>query len=113
MEQAAQFTAPTYPSLELGPRTIPIPEHVSSEAQQLIAMPRLNLLPSSYPPLHDKAAWRKSIAEVNAAMKTMEDLAAIPTQFQSLRLPPRPIARFSINRKRRVPNAPSSFCRLL
>jgi len=74
MEQASQSTAPNYPPLELAPRTIPMPEHVSSQAQQLIAMPRLNLLPASYPPLHDKEAWRKSIAEVNAAMKTMEDL---------------------------------------
>jgi hypothetical protein len=56
MEQTSQSTAPNYPPLELGPRTIPIPEHVSSQAQQLIAMPRLNLLPASYPPLHDKAA---------------------------------------------------------
>ena len=74
MEQASQSTPSNYSPLELGPRTIPMPEHVSSEAQQLIAMPRLNLLPASYPPLHDKAAWRKNIAEVNASMKTIEDL---------------------------------------
>jgi len=82
MEQASQFTAPNYPPLELGPRTIPMPEHVSVEAQQFIAMPRVNLLPASYPPLHDKAAWCKNIAEVNAAMKAMEDLSSRCARLQ-------------------------------
>src|SRR6516165_4738187 len=101
MEQASQSTAPNYPPLELGPRTIPIPEHVSSEAQQLIAMPRVNLLPTSYPPLHDKAAWRKSIAEVNAAMKTMEDLI--------LPLCPVTVTRTQMNWERAIEVTPSTF----
>jgi monoterpene epsilon-lactone hydrolase len=74
VEQAAKAAAPTYAPLEVGPRTIPMPKHVSPEAQQFIAMPRLNLLSAeNYPPLHDKEGWRKHIAEVNAAMKVMED----------------------------------------
>jgi acetyl esterase/lipase len=51
-----------------------MPKHVSPEAQQFIAMPRLNLLSAeNYPPLHDREGWRKHIREVNAAMKVMED----------------------------------------
>src|SRR5215469_7164797 len=101
MEQAAQSTALNYPPLELGPRTIPMPEHVSSQAQQLIAMPRVNLLPASYPPLHDKAAWRKSIAEVNAAMKTMEDLI--------LPLCPVTVNRMQMNGARAIEVTPSTI----
>src|SRR5215472_8547758 len=100
MEQASQSTAPNYPPLELGPRTIPMPEHVSSQAQQLIAMPRLNLLPACYPPLHAKAAWRNSIAEVNAAMKTMEDLI--------LPLCPVTVNRTQMNGARAVEVTPST-----
>jgi epsilon-lactone hydrolase len=73
LEQASTASAPNYPPLEVGPRTIPMPKHVSPEAQQYIAMPRLNVLPANYPPLHDKEGWRKQIAEVNAVMKAMED----------------------------------------
>jgi epsilon-lactone hydrolase len=101
MELASKSTAPNYPPLELGPRTIPMPEHVSSQAQQLIAMPRLNLLPVSYPPLHDKAAWRKNIAEVNAAMKTMEDLI--------LPLCPVTVNRTQMNAARAIEVTPSTI----
>ena len=74
MEEAQKAVAPTYTPLQVGPRTIPMPKHVSPEAQQLIAMPRLNLLSADkYPPLNDKEAWRKHIAEVNVGMKVLED----------------------------------------
>lgn len=75
MEQASQAAAPPYAPLEVGPRTIPMPTHVSAEAQQYIAMPRLNLLSADkYPAPHDKEGWRKNIAEVNGMMKMMEDM---------------------------------------
>jgi epsilon-lactone hydrolase len=75
MGQASKVAVPPYAPLEVGPRTIPMPKHVSPEAQQYIAMPRLNLLSADkYPPPHDKAAWRRNIAEVNGMMKMMEDM---------------------------------------
>lgn len=74
MAQASKPEAPIYPPLEVGPRTIPMPKHVSPEAQQYIAMPRVQLLSGAkYPPVQDKEGWRKHIAEVNAMMKVMED----------------------------------------
>src|SRR6516165_5729022 len=75
MERASQAAAPPHAPLEVGPRTIPMPTHVSPEAQQYIAMPRLNLLSADkYPAPHDKRGWRKNIAEVNGMMKMMEDM---------------------------------------
>ena len=75
MEQASQAAAPLYAPLEVGPRMIPMPTHVSPEAQQYIAMPRLNLLQADkYPPPQYKEGWRKNIAEVNGMMKMMEDM---------------------------------------
>lgn len=74
MEEAENALSPTYAPLEVGPRTIPMPKHISPEAQQFIAMPRLNLLSADkYPPVSDRETWRKHIAEVNAGMKVMED----------------------------------------
>jgi acetyl esterase/lipase len=52
-----------------------MPTHVSPEAREYIAMPRVNLLePSKFPPLNDKEGWRKNIIEVNGMMKMMEDM---------------------------------------
>ncbi|HQR04866.1 MAG: alpha/beta hydrolase [Proteobacteria bacterium] len=53
-------------TLNLGPRRIPVPAHLSPEARQYLAMPRMGL--PAHPPLADKAAWRQYIAERNAAM---------------------------------------------
>ena len=75
MERASQAATPTYAPLEVGPRTIPMPTHISPEAQQYIAMPRLNLLSvDKYPDPRDKEGWRRNIAEVNGMMKMMEDM---------------------------------------
>jgi epsilon-lactone hydrolase len=75
MERASQAVVPPYAPLEVGPRAIPMPTHVSPEAQQYIAMPRLNLLSADkYPAPHDKEGWRRNIAEVNGMMKMMEDM---------------------------------------
>jgi hypothetical protein len=57
MSQAPRPDGPKYPPLEVGPRTIPMPTHVSPEAQQYIAMPRLQLLSGEkYPLVCDKDA---------------------------------------------------------
>ncbi len=75
MATAPKASAPAYAPLEVGPRTIPMPKHVSPEAKEYIAMPGLTLLePSEFPPLNDKEGWRKNIAEVNEMMKMMEDM---------------------------------------
>src|SRR5215469_4205984 len=75
MATAPKAPTPAYAPLEVGPRTIPMPKHVSPEAKEHIAMPRVNLLePSKFPPLNDKEGWRKHIAEVNGMMKMMEDM---------------------------------------
>jgi len=75
MAAAPKPEATKYPPLEVGPRTIPMPKHVSPEAQQYIAMPRMELLSGSkYPPVQDKEGWRKHIVEVNGMMKMLEDM---------------------------------------
>ena len=75
MATAPKASTPAYAPLEVGPRTIPMPTHVSPEAKELIAMPRVQLMePSKFPPLNDKEGWRKNIAEFNAMMKMMEDM---------------------------------------
>jgi len=75
MATAPKTSTPVYAPLEVGPRTIPMPKHVSPEAKEYIAMPRMNLLePSKFPPLSDKEGWRKNIIEVNGMMKMMEDM---------------------------------------
>ena len=75
MAAATKPAIPTYAPLEIGPRTIPMPKRVSPEAQQYIAMPRMNLLDAGkYPPLSDKDGWRRNIAEVNGMMKMLEDM---------------------------------------
>lgn len=49
-------------SLHLGPRIIPVPKSISTEAQGFLATPAL---PSDYPPVGDKAAWRQFVAVVD------------------------------------------------
>ncbi len=68
----------TTPSgLAVGPRVIPVPTSISEAAQAFLRTPPQTLPP--YPPLHDKAAWRAMIAEMNAAMS-----AAIEPMFAGL-----------------------------
>jgi epsilon-lactone hydrolase len=75
MATAPKASRPAYAPLEVGPRTIPMPNHISREAKELIAMPRVNLIePSKFPPLNDKDGWRKNIAEVNGMMKMVQDM---------------------------------------
>lgn len=59
-------------NLHLGPRIIPVPRHLSLEAQQWLAMPRLQ--PIDYPPLDDKDAWRRFIEERNQATGFFADM---------------------------------------
>jgi epsilon-lactone hydrolase len=102
MERASQAAAPVYAPLEVGPRTIPMPTHVSPEAQQYIAMPRLNLLSADkYPDPQDKEGWRKNIAEVNGMMKMMEDMV--------LPLCPVTVERTTMNGARVAVVAPKSI----
>ncbi len=50
-------------------RTIPIPTSVSAQAQALLAT--APHAPSRYPPLTDVDAWRRHIAEIDAAVEPM------------------------------------------
>jgi monoterpene epsilon-lactone hydrolase len=63
------------PPLEVGPRTVPIPTHISQEAQQMMASPVQMSLSGDYPPLDDKPAWKEHIAGVNGMMKMMDQMA--------------------------------------
>lgn len=53
-------------TLHLPARAIPVPNHLSPAAQQWLQLPRAP--ETVHPPLEDKAAWRRFIAERNAAM---------------------------------------------
>jgi epsilon-lactone hydrolase len=53
------------PVLQVGPRSIPIPKHISTEAQAMMAAPSMMSLSGDYPPLHDTQGWREHIATVN------------------------------------------------
>jgi len=75
MATAPKASTPAYAPLEVGPRTIPMPTHVSPEARENIALPRVQLLePSKFPPVSDKEGWRKHIAEINGMMKMLDDM---------------------------------------
>jgi acetyl esterase/lipase len=75
MATAPKASTPAYAPLEVGPRTIPMPTHVSPEARENIALPRVQLLePSKFPPVSDKEGWRKHIAEINGMMKMLDDI---------------------------------------
>lgn len=64
-------TGPTAGEIHLGPRLIPAPTSISPEAQAFLRS--MKIAPRNYPPVHDKAAWRAHIAEVDA-----QRLAAVP-----------------------------------
>lgn len=54
-------------NLHLPARTIPVPTHISPEAQRALAQPMFGP-PLEWPPAEDKAAWRRFIAERDAHM---------------------------------------------
>jgi acetyl esterase/lipase len=59
-------------TIHLGPRSIPLPASVSDEARAVLSMP---LVPRpEYPPVGDKPAWRKLIAEYNASFDPFVDI---------------------------------------
>jgi epsilon-lactone hydrolase len=64
----------SYPPLQVGPRSIPVPVHASPEAQAYIGMPHPTLMSGiSYPPIADKQAWREHIAVMNSRLQMIED----------------------------------------
>ena len=70
--------------LQVGPRSIPIPKHISPEAQAMMAAPSLMSLSGDYPPLHDKQGWREHIATVNNMMKMLDQmiLSMFPVEIE-------------------------------
>lgn len=64
-------------SLLLGARRIPLPASVSPEARACLAMPRVTL--GECPPLADKEAWRRRVAQVDAGSeaRVQQMLAAV------------------------------------
>jgi hypothetical protein len=72
------------PALHVGPRSIPIPKHISTEAQAMMAAPSLMSLSGDYPPLHDKQGWREHIATVNNMMKMLDQmiLSMLPVEIE-------------------------------
>jgi len=57
------------PPLEVPARTIPVPAHLSAEAQAVLAMDLFES--SSYPDLDDHAAWREMISARDAMIQPM------------------------------------------
>jgi acetyl esterase/lipase len=58
------------PAFQLPAREIPIPRSVSPEAQAMLALGPITP-EMDWPPLDDLEAWRKKIAEMNAAVQAM------------------------------------------
>src|SRR3954452_20383447 len=57
------------PSRHVTARDIPVPAHLSDEAQAMLSMPMME--PRAYPALDDHEAWRKMIAVQDDFMLTM------------------------------------------
>jgi len=74
MAQQVQSDGSNDSPRHVGPRTIPVPSHVSPEAQAYISLSPPPLLSGENPPLHDKEGWRQRIASVNGVMKMMEEM---------------------------------------
>lgn len=64
-------------TLHVPARRIPLPPTISAEAQLALSAPRFEALKE--PPAHDKAAWRRHIAEADARMAKM--LAPLAEKF--------------------------------
>ena len=69
--------------VHLSERVIPVPKSISPEAQAALAMERPVMPP--FPPIHDKAGWRATVAQFNERMAATlrPAVAALPARVES------------------------------
>lgn len=67
-------TTPELPSLDIGPRVVPVPTSVSDEARAYLSIPPRPELPAdAYPALDDADGWRAHIAAFNEMTRPFDD----------------------------------------